>query len=83
MNMVSADRAVHLGQRAMMWRPEGNTLGRPTLRLEDNIKISLREVRWKGVNWIHVAQERENWRAVLNMESILFRKKNGPTATLS
>jgi hypothetical protein len=45
MTMVSADRAVHLGQRAMMGRPEGmNTLGRPTLRLEGNIKIDLRQV---------------------------------------
>ena len=38
------------------------------LRLADNIKINLREVGWKGVHWIHVAQERENWRAILNME---------------
>jgi hypothetical protein len=38
------------------------------LRLEDNIKIDLREVGWKGVHWIHVVQEMENWRADLNME---------------
>jgi len=38
------------------------------LRLQDKIKVDLREVGWKGVHWIHVAQERKNWRADLNME---------------
>jgi hypothetical protein len=30
----------------------------------DNIKMNLREIGWEGVNWIHVAQDRE-WRLVL------------------
>jgi hypothetical protein len=27
-------------------------------RWEDNIRIDLREIRWEGVEWIHLAQER-------------------------
>jgi hypothetical protein len=28
---------------------------------EDNIRIDLREIRWEGVDWIHLAQDREQW----------------------
>jgi hypothetical protein len=39
-------------------------LGRPTRRWEDNIRI---EVGWEGVDWIHLAQDRDQWVAVMNM----------------
>jgi hypothetical protein len=29
----------------------------------DNIKIDLREIRWDGVDWIDLAQDRDQWRA--------------------
>ena len=32
--------------------------------LEDNIKKDLKEIGWEGVDWIHLAQERDNWRDV-------------------
>jgi hypothetical protein len=38
----------------------------PKRRLEDNIKIDLREIRWKDVDSIHLAQDRDRWRAVVN-----------------
>jgi hypothetical protein len=41
-------------------------LGRPTLRWEDNIRMDLREIGWEGVNWIHLAQDRDQWRALVN-----------------
>jgi hypothetical protein len=28
-------------------------------RWEDNIKMDLREIGWKGVDWIHLAEERD------------------------
>jgi hypothetical protein len=31
----------------------------------DNIKIDLIEVRCKVVDWIHLAQERDEWRALI------------------
>ena len=40
-------------------------LGRPRRRLEDNIKMDLREVRGGG-DWMELAQDRGRWRALVN-----------------
>jgi hypothetical protein len=32
----------------------------------DNIKIDLREIGWDGVDWIDLAQDRDQWRALVN-----------------
>jgi hypothetical protein len=32
----------------------------------DNIKIDLREKRWDGMDWIELADDRDQWRAVVN-----------------
>jgi hypothetical protein len=42
-------------------------LGRPRHRWEDNIKLDLREIGIDGVNWIHLAQDRVEWWAFVNM----------------
>jgi hypothetical protein len=35
--------------------------------LEDNIiKMNVREIKWKGVDWIHLAEDRDQWLAVVN-----------------
>jgi hypothetical protein len=48
-------------------KPKGKRpLGRPERGWEDNIRIDLREVGWEGVDWIHLAQDRNHWRAVVN-----------------
>jgi hypothetical protein len=48
-------------------KPEGKRqLGRLRYRLKDNIKINLREEGWGGVGWIHLAQDRDRWRALVN-----------------
>jgi len=41
-------------------------LGRPKRRWEDNIRMDLRETGWECVDWIHVVQDRNPWRAVEN-----------------
>jgi hypothetical protein len=41
-------------------------LGRPRRRWVDNIKMDLREIGWDGEDWIDVAQDRDQWRALLN-----------------
>jgi hypothetical protein len=43
-------------------------LERPRRRWEDGIKMDLREIGWVGVQWIHLAQDRDLWWAVLNAE---------------
>jgi hypothetical protein len=32
----------------------------------DNIKIDLREIRWDGVDWMDMAQDRDQWRSLVN-----------------
>jgi hypothetical protein len=41
--------------------------GKPRRRRKDNIKIDLREIGWGGMDWIHLAQDRDQWRALVNM----------------
>jgi hypothetical protein len=42
-----------------------NTVGIPR-RWVDNIIIDLREIRWDGMDWIDLAQDRDQWRALVN-----------------
>jgi hypothetical protein len=41
-------------------------LGRPRRRWVDNIKMDLRETGWDGMDWIDLAQNRDQWRALVN-----------------
>jgi hypothetical protein len=53
--------------RILVGKPEEKrSLARPIRRWVDNIKIDLREVGWDGMDWIEVAQDREQWRALVN-----------------
>jgi hypothetical protein len=53
--------------RVLVGKPEGKRpLERPRRRREDGIKMGLREIGWGGVEWIHLAQYRDLWRAVVN-----------------
>jgi hypothetical protein len=40
-------------------------LGRSRRRCEDNIRIDLREIRWEDVNWMHLDQDRDQWRTAV------------------
>jgi hypothetical protein len=53
--------------RILVGKPEGKRpLGRQRRRWVDNIKIYLRETEWDGMNWTDLAQDREQWRALVN-----------------
>jgi hypothetical protein len=46
--------------RILAGKPEGKRpLGRSTRRWVDNIEIDLRETGWDGVDWIDLAQDRD------------------------
>jgi hypothetical protein len=48
--------------------PEGKRpLGRPRHRWVTNIKIDLRETGWNGMDWINLAHDRDQGRALVNM----------------
>jgi hypothetical protein len=48
--------------------PEGKKpLERPRHRWVDNIIMDLGEIGWDGVGWIDMAQDKDQWRALVNM----------------
>jgi hypothetical protein len=50
--------------RVLVGRPKGKRpLGKPRRRLEENIKLDLREIGIDGENWIQLALDRVQWRA--------------------
>jgi hypothetical protein len=51
----------------LVGKPEGERpLGRPRRRWVDNIKMNLTERGWGCMDWINVAQNRDQWRALVN-----------------
>jgi hypothetical protein len=41
-------------------------LGRRRRRWEDNIRVDIKEIWWEGVDWMHLAQDKDKWRALVN-----------------
>jgi hypothetical protein len=68
-------RAGHVGRRGkwrkayriLMEKPGGKKpLGKPRRKWVDNIKIDLREIGWDGMDWLDLAQDKDQWRALVN-----------------
>jgi hypothetical protein len=52
--------------KVLVGKPEGKgPFRRNRRRLEDNIRMDLREIGWE-VDWIHLARDRDQWRVVVN-----------------
>jgi hypothetical protein len=48
-------------------KPEGKRpLGGPRCRQVDNIETDLREIGWGDMDWIDLAQDRDQWRTLVN-----------------
>jgi hypothetical protein len=53
--------------KILVGKPEGMRLvGRTRCRWGINIGMDLREIRWEVVDWIHLVQHGDQWRAVGN-----------------
>jgi hypothetical protein len=51
----------------LVGKPEGKRpLGRSRRRWVDNIIMALIEIGWDGMDWIELAQDRDQWRALVN-----------------
>jgi hypothetical protein len=56
----------------LVGKPEGKRpLRSPTCRWEDNIKTDVREIEWSGMIWIDLAQDRDQWRVLVNKRMYL------------
>jgi hypothetical protein len=70
--MIWAGHVARMGEvrgayNILVGRPERKRpRGRPRRRWEDNIKMDLREIWFGDVDWIHWAQDRDRWRALVN-----------------
>jgi hypothetical protein len=61
----------------LVGKPEGTRpLGRPRRRWVDNIKMDLREMGWDVMDWIDLAQDRDQWRVLVNAVKNLRVPKN-------
>jgi hypothetical protein len=59
------ERGVYM---VLVEKPEGKRqLGRPRRRWEDNIRMDLQEVGCGGIYWIGLAQDRDSFRAIVNV----------------
>jgi hypothetical protein len=67
-----AGHVAHFGEKRGAYRilvgtPEGRRpLERPRRRWEDNIKMDIQDVGF-GMDWIELAQDRDRWRALVNV----------------
>jgi hypothetical protein len=53
--------------RILVEYPDGKRpLGSPRRRWVNNIKMDAREIGWDGGDWIDLAQDRDQWRALVN-----------------
>jgi hypothetical protein len=43
-------------------------LGTSRHRRDGNMKMNAEEIVWEGVDWIHLAAEADQWRALVNTE---------------
>jgi hypothetical protein len=43
-----------------------DSLERLRRRCEDIIRMDLRKIGWEVVDWIHLAEDRDQWRALVN-----------------
>jgi hypothetical protein len=47
--------------------PEGKRpLGIPRCARKDNTRMGIKEIKWKGVDWVHLILDRDQRRAVVN-----------------
>jgi hypothetical protein len=75
--MIQLEGEKRNAYRLLVGKPEGERpLGRPRHRWVDNIKMDLGEIVWDGVDWIDMAQDRDQWRVLVNTVLILRVPQN-------
>jgi hypothetical protein len=63
--------------RLLVGKPEGKRpLGRPRRSWMNTVKMDLREIGWDGMNWIDLAQVRDQWRAQYTRHFVIWIHKS-------
>jgi hypothetical protein len=66
-NFLCIAEAKRNAYRILVGKPEGKRpLGRPRRRWVANFKMDHRKKGWDGMDWIDLAQDRIQWRALMN-----------------
>jgi hypothetical protein len=72
--ICSTNEAKRNTYRILVRNPEGKrSLGRPRRRWVGNIEMDLREIGWGGMDWIALAQDRDQWWAIVNRVNFRVR----------
>lgn len=50
----------------------GETIWKAQAQMEDNFKVDLKEISWKGMDWIDLTGDRDRWQAVISMIKNLY-----------
>jgi hypothetical protein len=51
----------------LVGKPEGKrTLGRLRRRCVDNSTMDFREIKWDGMDWINMVEDKVQWRALMH-----------------
>jgi hypothetical protein len=54
--------------KILVGKPEGKRqLGRSSRTWEDTIQMDVREIGWSGMDWVDLAQDMDQWSAVVNL----------------
>jgi hypothetical protein len=67
-----AGHIARIGERSNAYRisvgkpEERRPLGNPRRKWVDNIKMDFREIGWDGMDWNDLAQDRDQWRVLMN-----------------
>jgi hypothetical protein len=60
-------RVMRNAYKTLVIRYKGNRpFGRPRRKWEDNIRMDIKEVVWEDVDRMHMAQDRDQWRGLVN-----------------
>jgi hypothetical protein len=69
--MIKSKHGARMGEKRNAYKilvgdPEGNRpLRRPRRRWEGNIKMDLTDIGWGDMDWICLAHDRDQWRALV------------------
>jgi hypothetical protein len=57
--------------------------GKPKHKWANDVKMCVTEMGWEGLNWMHLAQDRDKWQALVNTVMNLWVPQNSGSFSTS